>query len=134
MKNTFSHRFSQGVVAIAGMLYLLTGIALLFAPIWFFQHVGTFPPFNQHYEGDLGSFLAPLGIGLLVAAREPGKHAWLLWVAAIGSLLHAGNHLYDAFLYPTPVSEWFAQIVPLLVLALLLLVIAQRSSYQERKG
>jgi hypothetical protein len=64
-------RFTQMVVGLAGVAYLLTGIALLFAPAWFFLAIGHFLPFNRHYEGDLGSFLLPLGIGLLVAARDP---------------------------------------------------------------
>src|SRR5712691_8523067 len=98
-------RFSHFVVGLAGLAYLLTGIALLFAPVWFFQTIGHFPPFNRHYEGDLGSFLLPLGVGLLVAARAPLKHIWVIRVAALGSLLHAGNHMYDAVVGAAAIGE-----------------------------
>jgi len=39
--------FAQVVIGMAGALHLLTGVALLFAPAWFFAIIGTFPPFNR---------------------------------------------------------------------------------------
>lgn len=123
-------RIVQVIVGLAGVLYYLTGIALLFAPGWFFLHIGRFPPFNQHYEGDLGSFLLALGIGLLVAAFNPVKHIWVIRIAAIGSLLHVGNHVYDALIGSATVSEWLGEIVPLFVLALALMVISW--GYREK--
>jgi len=96
--------------------------------------VGHFPPFNRHYEGDLGSFLLSLGIGLLVVARAPARHIWVIRVAALGSLVHIGNHIYDAVVNSAPASEWLSQIAPLLVLALLLIVVSwngRKSGPQE---
>src|SRR2546428_3596796 len=110
-------RFASIVVGVAGIFYMLVGVALLFAPVWFFQTIGHFPPFNRHYEGDLGSFLLPLGVGLLVAARAPLRHIWVIRVAALGSLLHAGNHVYDAVVGAAAIGEWVLEIGPLLVLA-----------------
>ncbi len=120
-------RFAQIVVGLAGVAYLLIGMALLFAPAWFFSAIGNFQPFNRHYEGDLGSFLLPLGIGLLVAVRDPARNIWVIRVAALGSLLHVGNHIYDAlFISAPPNAGSFSQIVLLLVLALLLMTVAIR--------
>src|SRR5262245_19190655 len=95
----------QVVVAVSGLFYALTGVALLFAPDWFFQHIGTYPPFNRHYEGDLGSFLLPLGVALLVAARAPARYVGVIWLAALGSTLHLINHVPDALERNTP-TEW----------------------------
>ncbi|HLF27119.1 MAG TPA: hypothetical protein VJG32_12340 [Anaerolineae bacterium] len=114
--------FVQIAVAIAGAVYLFTGVFLMFAPAWFFDTFGKFPPFNRHYMGDLGSFLLPLGIGLLVAAGEPRRYRGLIGVAAVGSLIHAGNHLY-ADLTAGQIPPYFLQTtLPLLVLASLLIV------------
>src|SRR5579859_8167411 len=127
MRNpTFEYRFAQIVIGLAGVYYLLAGIGLLLAPVWFFQTIGYFPPFNRHYEGDLGSFIMPLGPGLLLTARYPARFIGLVWVAAIGSLLHVGNHIYDALLTGSSISVWFSQIGPLLVVAVLLIVVAFR--------
>jgi hypothetical protein len=118
-------RFAQIVVGLAGVAYLLIGIALLFAPAWFFYAIGNFQPFNRHYEGDLGSFLLPLGIGLLVAVRDPARYIWVIRVAALGSLIHVGNHIYDA-LFVSAQPGALSQIGLLLILALLLMTVAVR--------
>lgn len=75
----------------------LAGLALLVAPMWFFNTIGTFPPFNQHYMGDGGAFLFPLGLGLWLAVRDPRRHSLLIGLAALAGLLHTGNHIYDDF-------------------------------------
>ena len=87
--------FVRAVVVIGGLSYLLTGLALVFAPEWFFTNVGYFPPFNHHYAGDLGMFQIPMGIGLLASLRDPVRHRLLVGVATAGSVLHILNHLYD---------------------------------------
>jgi len=122
--------FAQIVVGIAGAVQLLSGAALLFAPRWFYATIGTFPPFNRHYEGDLGSFLLPLGIGLLVAARDPFKHLLLIRIAVIANLLHTLNHMYDAVLIRAPLGYWLSDSLPLLVMVVLLLLVERRGAAQ----
>ena len=117
---TLLHRIIHFIVALSGLAYALSGAALLLAPTWFFQYIGHFPPYNQHYEGDLGSFLLALGVGLLFAASDPVRHRLLVRIAALGSLLHAGNHIYAALVKTAPPDEWTREIIPLLAFALLL--------------
>jgi hypothetical protein len=56
---------AQAFVALIGPGHLLTGLALLFAAEWFYANVGTFPPFDRHYAGDLGAYQLAFGVGLL---------------------------------------------------------------------
>jgi predicted anti-sigma-YlaC factor YlaD len=129
MKNlAFDYRFAQIVLALTGVFYLLSSVALLFAPVWFFQTIGHFPPFNRHYEGDTGAFVFALGAGLLFAAPAPSRHTGVVWVAAIASLLHACNHIYDAIISQARLSVWYSEIGSLLVVALLLIIVAIISS------
>jgi hypothetical protein len=120
------------VLGVAGVGYALIGLVLIFAPLWFFANIGPFAPYNRHYEGDLGMFLLPLGVGLLFAAREPGSHRLFLAVVAAGSLLHAANHLYDVIIGTTPSARAIQDVGPLLALGLLVLAAwwgtSQRSS------
>jgi hypothetical protein len=122
------------VVALAGAGTLLAGITLLLAPVWFFEHIGPYSPFNRHYEGDLGAFLIPLGVGLLIAAREPWRHRLLVAVAASASLLHAGNHVFDSVREQASLGHWLGDTVPLLLLAGLLLwvVVTRDHTANER--
>ncbi len=113
--------WGQIIVAVSGAVLAFTGAALLLAPEWFYQTIGTFPPFNRHYTGDLGAFQLPLGVALLFAAKHPAQHRLLLWSVAGGNLLHAFNHAYDALIDRASVSHWLVDVAPLLIMALLLI-------------
>lgn len=65
--NTAKTSRLQIILALSGLFYTLSGLALLFLPTWFFTYIGDFPPFNRHYMGDAGAFILPLGIGLLTS-------------------------------------------------------------------
>lgn len=111
------------VIGAVGVGYLLIGLALIVAPQWFFDNIGPFAPFNRHYEGDLGTFLLPVGLGLLYAAREPARHQLFLLVVAVASLLHAGNHIYEAIAGNTPPARVLQDTGPLVALGLLVLAV-----------
>ena len=122
---------AQIVVGVAGALYVFSGAALLFAPLWFYRTIGDFGAFNQHYEGDAGAFLLPLGLGLLVAAYQPLKYPLLVWVGAVGSLAHACNHLYADLVGQPSLTHLFKETIPLFLLAALLLWVAVRGSMKQ---
>lgn len=128
--------FIRAAVVAFGILYVLTGLAMLFAPEWFYQNIGNFPPFNRHYVGDLGSFNLPLGLALLWAARDPLQHRLLIGYAAIASLIHALNHAYDDILAQLTLTQWLTSQTVLLLLPALLLVVAwwQLSATPQVKG
>ena len=111
----------QGWVLFAGIMYSLVGIALLIAPNWFFLNIGTFPPFNRHYMGDLGSFLLPIAVGLIIASRQPQRHMLLIAVIAAGNILHALNHIHDAIIGSGDWAHWLSDTVPLIFFALIFL-------------
>jgi predicted anti-sigma-YlaC factor YlaD len=119
---TYKLAFAKWVVLFSGAINLLTGAALLFAPAWFYNVVADFPPFNRHFLGDAGAFIFALGLGLLFAAREPKKHRGLIGVAALGTLLHVGNHLYDDLIVEhAATAHWLTNTLPLAAMAVLLI-------------
>jgi hypothetical protein len=65
------------------------------APKTFYEEIGPFGPYNDHYVRDNATIYLALGIVLLVAvARE----RWQVPVLAFGALqygLHVLNHLWD---------------------------------------
>ena len=111
------------LVLLAGLFYTLNGLALLVAPTWFFENIGTFAPFNRHYLGDLGSFLLPMGIGLLVAARQPRQHYVLIAVVAAGNIIHASNHIYDAVMGRESLAHWLSDTIPLVFFAAIFMLV-----------
>lgn len=113
-------RLARVLVSVSGVLFVLTALALLFAPRWFFETMGGLAPYNRHYEGDLGAFMLPLGAGLLYAARDPAKHRLLIAVAAVGSGLHLLNHVFDGVTGQYTLQHWLTDTAPLAVAAALL--------------
>jgi uncharacterized membrane protein len=85
---------SRLLIAFVGLTDVLAGISLLITPVWFFERVGHFAPFNQHYEGDAGAFVLAIGVGLMMAAVRPAGADGLVVVAMLASLLHLANHIY----------------------------------------
>ena len=112
--------FIRTMIVLNGLNNLLIGLALIFAPEWFFANIGRFPPYNRHFLGDVGVLMLPLGAGLLWAACDPAKHKSLIAVAVAGSWLHALNHLYDDWISQALSPLFFTNTLPLIALALLL--------------
>jgi hypothetical protein len=109
-------RLIQLAVAVVGLVNTAAAIGLLFAPRWFYENVGDFPPYNRHYAGDAGTFLLPVGIALVLVSRRPWDHPWVVGIGASVSVLHAANHAYDA----AGARESAGDLVPLVVGALAL--------------
>lgn len=126
--------FVRAVLLIGGGFTLFTGIALLFAPAWFLETIGTYPPFNRHYMGDLGAMVVPMGLGLLAAVRTPRKHRSLIGVVALSGLFHLLNHLYDDLIASNwGVLHFLKETLPLALLALLLFVVWEILGLETRK-
>ncbi|MBZ0283398.1 MAG: hypothetical protein K8L97_21870 [Anaerolineae bacterium] len=104
-----------------GISYGVGAFLMLLVPQWFFEHMGNYPPYNQHYVGDAGSFLLVLGLMLLWAVRNPARHHIMITLVGIGSLCHATNHvLEDVITNPSSVSIVNIFLYYMLAIALLL--------------
>ena len=126
----FTQRMLQILVGALGVVNAAAGLALLLAPQWFFETIGSYPPFNRHYAGDAGSFLTAIGLGLLSAARDPSRYRALIGVAFISNALHLLNHVYDDVLVTASFQHIMQGAAPvgftLLLLALALYLAAPR--------
>jgi hypothetical protein len=91
-----------------------------------------YPPYNRHDAGDLGAFQLSLGLGLLLAAREPMRYRLVVLMAAVADLLHAFNHIYDGLIMPATPVYWIADVGPLAVAAVALMVVYLRLGQPER--
>jgi hypothetical protein len=126
--------FTRFAVIFNGVLTILTALLLLFAPEFFYNTVADYPPFNRHFLGDIGAFSLAVGVGLLLAAREPYKHPLIIGVATLGNLLHVLNHAYDdLFVERLTTQHWLTNTIPLLV-ATVMLMIAYWNVSKANKG
>jgi hypothetical protein len=109
------------ILALAAVEQIVPGLLLLFAPGWFFENIGNFPPFNRHYMGDTGAFTLGLGLGLVFALRDPARYRGAIAAVAIGNLVHLANHLYDDYLGNAWSLDHFLRETLVLILVPLLL-------------
>jgi hypothetical protein len=123
--------FARAVIGIAGVVHLSASILLLLAPYSYFMLLEHYPPYNRHYTGDLGAFQLPLGIGLLVAASQPFRYRMVVLIAAAANLLQALNHIYDGLISPTTLVYWIADVGPLLLMAVVLMIAYARSDQPD---
>jgi hypothetical protein len=111
-------KLSKFACLFCGAYYSVTGAFLFFAPSFFFHRVAPIGIFNQHYTVDLGSFLLPLGVFLLLAVRYTEWCQPVIGVAAFGSSLHLLSHLRDGFYSARAViADVFFLVVALLLIA-----------------
>jgi hypothetical protein len=108
--------FVRVVVGIVGLIHLASSLLLLLAPYSYFMLLEHFPPYNRHDAGDLGAFQLPLGVGLLLAAREPLRYRAIVLIAAAANLLHALNHMFEGLNMPTTPVYWIADVGVLLLI------------------
>lgn len=90
------------------------------APESFFDVLGPFPPYNQHFVQDVGAFQIGLAAVLLIAAFAPPADilAAALLGVGIGSVAHAVSHVLGIDLGGRPALD----IPALTALAVVLLV------------
>jgi hypothetical protein len=106
------------VVGILCALLLIAPIAISLAfPAAFF-----FPPYHATYQRMLGALLLALGLGLLLALRDPARNAGVYAVIglAVGSLTAA--IVYGLLVDGADPVHWFTQ-VPLLAVVSITLVV-----------
>lgn len=87
---------ARAIVLIVGLGDVVAGAALLLTPHWFFDNVAPFGTYNPHFLGDAGAFLLPVGVGLMIAARDLSRFRSLVILGVAVSVLHFLNHLYGS--------------------------------------
>lgn len=115
--------YIQSTLVAGGIFYVAVACALLFAPLWFYENVGSYPPYNRHFIGDAGSFMLGLGLTLLWAARHPSRYRAMIGIVGVASLIHAINHVIDDFILNPTTFSIFGNIA-LFILAFAILLAA----------
>ena len=112
--------FPRAVAVLAGLFMLALGVWAFIAPQSFYDAVAVFPPYNQHFLQDVGSFQIGLGAVLLLAVAAPGDGlAVTLLGVAVGQAAHTVSHVLGRNLGGNPSTDipFFAFLTVLLAAA-----------------
>jgi hypothetical protein len=126
-----SPRAAQLAFLVVGIAHVGVGLVMLLAPGPFYEGLATFPPRNDHYTRDLGTFYVALGVVFAVAARRPHWRGPVLVLAIVEYALHTADHLYDI---GDPVEDWVGPVTAGLVgVGLVLLVLLAYATLRSRR-
>src|ERR687887_2424788 len=101
-------RGARAVGIVCATLFFLPVILAIVFPAAFL-----FPPYNRIYERMIASVLLALGLGLLLAIRDPARNAGVFAVSGLVTGLLGGAVVYALVVDGADPLHWVAQI-PLL--------------------
>jgi hypothetical protein len=108
-----------GIVFIIGV-YPLT---IIWPSGWAWHMTGH----STYLQMILGVY-ATLGVFLILAARDPLKHASLIWFTIWSSVVHGGIMAAQSFVYPEHRGHLLGDVPALLLIALVLAVLMPRAN------
>ena len=79
----------------AGATSVLFGLWAFLSPGSFYDVIAAYPPRNDHFLRDIGSFEVGLGAAALYGARRAAWRTPMLGIVAVQYALHAISHLID---------------------------------------
>lgn len=112
--------WDRWVAGVVGLLLGLNGLAMLGAPLSWYDAVPGVPqtgPFNPHFVRDIGAIYVMSALALAWFAWRP-RQGWPAMAAAAAWLtMHAAIHVYDATCGATPFADLRRDFLGVFVLA-----------------
>jgi len=119
-------RLLSAALIVFGVVFCLIYPLALNWPAGWAWHSGS--PASSDYFMMIVGVYATLGVFLIRAAREPAAHASLIWFTVWSSVVHAGIMTAQSLRQPAQHGHLFGDVPALLLVALVLGVLMNRSS------
>ena len=85
----------MGLAAFA-LINIITALFAAFDPRGFYDAIGPFPPYNDHYIRDAaGAMVGSLGVAMAIAVYRRSWRVGVLGYAVLHFAFHTVNHLVD---------------------------------------
>lgn len=100
--------WDRWLAGLMGLLLGLNGLAMLFAPLAWYDAVPGVPatgPFNPHFVRDIGAIYVTAALALFWFAWRPVQGWPAMAAAACWLVLHAAIHVYDAACGTSPLAD-----------------------------
>ena len=115
--STTTLRGARAVGVVCAALFFAPVVLSIAFPDWFL-----FAPYHRTYEGLLGTVFGSLGIGLLLALRDPERNAGVFAVVGLTAGSLGAATIYSLVFDSAAVSHWVTT-VPLLAAVAVALVV-----------
>jgi hypothetical protein len=119
--------WDRWLAGLTGLLVGLNGLAMLFAPLAWYDAVPGVPatgPFNPHFVRDIGAIYVTSALALFWFAWRPVQGWPAMAAAACWLVMHAAIHVYDAVCGTSPFADIRRDFVGVFVFAAVPLFLA----------
>jgi hypothetical protein len=105
------------IAGFAAVFHLGVGLWAFAAPLSFFEIVGPYPPYNEHFLHDIGAFNLGLGAAAIAGLLFADALVAVLTALAVAEVMHEIAHITDRLLggYPSDPYTLGALVVVVLV-------------------
>lgn len=117
-------RYLKAALVGIGLVYVF-GIYVCMR-IW--PDAWTWQPRHPAYEHMILGVYATLGVFLILAARQPTRHASLIWFTVASNLVHSGIMAAQAIATPVERGNFYGDIPALIIVALVLALLMPQAS------
>ena len=100
--------WDRWLAALTGLLLGLNGVAMLVAPLSWYDAVPGVPqtgPFNPHFVRDIGAIYVTCALALFWFAWRPAQGWPAMAASAAWLVMHAAIHVYDAACGASPFAD-----------------------------
>ena len=115
--STTTLRGARAVGIVCATLFFAPVVLSLAFPDWFL-----FAPYHRTYERLLGTIFASLGIGLLLALRDPARNAGVFAVVGLTAGSLGAATIYSLVFDGAAASHWFTTVLLLAGISVALVV------------
>lgn len=123
MTNETRKKYLSLALRVVGVIYIVGIYALmqLMTASWSWE------PRQPEYEQMIVGVYAVLGVFLFLAAKDPSKHASLIWFTIVSNIAHAAIMLVQALRDPVEAPNFYGDIPALTIVAVVLWYLMPKS-------
>lgn len=125
MQQELKLRYLQASLYAIGAIFVVGVPAMM---MWIWPDGWSWTPRQYEYEQMIMGIYATLGIFLILAAKDPLKHASLIWFTIWSSIVHGGIMLVQALVDETDRMNLLGDVPALFLVAIVLAYLMPRAS------
>ncbi len=125
MQQELKLRYLRASLYVIGVIFVVGVPAMM---MWIWPDGWSWTPRQHEYEQMIMGIYATLGIFLILAAKDPLKHASLIWFTIWSSFVHGGIMLVQAVVDETDRMNLLGDVPALFLVAIVLAYLMPRTS------
>jgi hypothetical protein len=121
-------KYLKIALIVFGVIFIVGIYAMM---MWIWPEGWGWTPRQPEYEQMIMGIYATLGVFLIRAAKDPLKHASLIWFTVWSSIVHGGIMLVQAIVDETERTNFLGDIAALFLVAIVLWYLMPKKAQQQ---